>query len=207
MATGQQLIASAEKANCKRLRQFVRQVQSENLQLLPPESAVCWQTRPPDIVSPLPSVLLEECDIPGVGWFTAHSSGHVRVIFPDRTCLDMYADFQKRIGICEQHSDTEVPTLTSNYAKYIKAAIDWSGWVNSSPSERYMYYKDSPYDPEKRASVDSELKKIRCFNYLVESQLGQPRTGPVIDAQDTHPPDRWVQITIDFPMKSKVKVC
>ena len=66
------------------------------------------QTRPPDIVSPLPSVLLEECDIPGFGRFTAHSSGHVRVIFPDRTCLDMYADFQKRIGICEQHSDTEV---------------------------------------------------------------------------------------------------
>ncbi|KAK2170996.1 hypothetical protein NP493_1116g00002 [Ridgeia piscesae] len=176
---------------------FMRQVQGENLQLLPADVAVCWQTKHIDLVPPLASVLLEECDIPNVGRFTAHSSGHVRIVFTDRTCLDMFADFQHRLATCQQHSDTEVPKVTSEwtelpkgvcrlllptghyhmvqvvnpgiYTKYVAAAMDWAGWVNSSPSERYMYYKDSLYDTDKRATVDSELKKIRCFNYLLET--------------------------------------
>jgi len=53
------------------------------------------------------------------------------------------------------------------FFRYVAAAMDWAGWVNSSPSERYMYYKDSLYDTDKRATVDSELKKIRCFNCIL----------------------------------------
>ena len=47
----------------------------------------------------------------GVGRFTAYSSGRVRILFSDRTSLDMYADFSKRLGACKQHSQQQEQVL------------------------------------------------------------------------------------------------
>lgn len=53
----------------------------------------------------LPTSVLEECTVPDFGRFTAFSSGHVRIVFNDRTSLDMWCDFSKRLECCIQHSE------------------------------------------------------------------------------------------------------
>lgn len=57
------------------------------------------------VIDPLPTSVLEECTIPNYGRFTAFSSGHVRIVFNDRTSLDMWCDFSKRLECCIQHSE------------------------------------------------------------------------------------------------------
>ena len=54
------------------------------------------------------STLLEKCVIPGYGKFTALSNGQVRIVFEDRTSLDMTCDFSKRINSCLEHSGEHV---------------------------------------------------------------------------------------------------
>ena len=56
------------------------------------------------LADPVPSTLLEECTIQGYGKFTALSNGQVRIVFRDRTSLDMTCDFTKRISNCLEHS-------------------------------------------------------------------------------------------------------
>ena len=47
---------------------------------------------------PPPMVLLEENVVDGLGRFSVYSNGHIRVLFNDRTCLDMMTDLNKRLG-------------------------------------------------------------------------------------------------------------
>ena len=56
------------------------------------------------LTDPMPSTVLEECVIQGYGKFTALSNGQVRIVFQDRTSLDMTCDFTKRISNCLEHS-------------------------------------------------------------------------------------------------------
>lgn len=44
--------------------------------------------------------------MPGFGRFTAFTNGRIRVIFEDRTALDMVSDFSNRLHGCMQHSDS-----------------------------------------------------------------------------------------------------
>ncbi len=44
------------------------------------------------------TVLLEENVVEGLGKFTAYSNGHVRVMYEDRTCVDLVADLSARMG-------------------------------------------------------------------------------------------------------------
>ncbi|KAK3092815.1 hypothetical protein FSP39_007490 [Pinctada imbricata] len=71
----------------------------------------CWKHKLA-VVQPLSTYLLEECTVPGYGRFTAFSNGHVRILFEDRTSLDMDCDFSKRIECCLQHSEdgTHMPS-------------------------------------------------------------------------------------------------
>ena len=57
------------------------------------------------VVEPLSTSVLEECTVPGYGRFTAYSNGRIRVVFEDRTALDMVADFSQRLKGCLKHSD------------------------------------------------------------------------------------------------------
>ena len=57
------------------------------------------------VVEPLSTSVLEECSVPGYGRFTAYSNGRIRVVFEDRTALDMVADFSQRLKGCLKHSD------------------------------------------------------------------------------------------------------
>ncbi|PVD19073.1 hypothetical protein C0Q70_21632 [Pomacea canaliculata] len=61
---------------------------------------------PVHVVEPLPLSILEECLVPGFGRFTAFTNGRIRVIFEDRTALDMVSDFSNRLHGCMQHSDS-----------------------------------------------------------------------------------------------------
>ncbi|XP_041359472.1 uncharacterized protein C5orf34 homolog isoform X2 [Gigantopelta aegis] len=65
----------------------------------------CWKKEEVKIVEPLPVQTLEECHIPGWGKFTAHTNGRVRIVFEDRTSMDLVCDFSKRIAECVCHSN------------------------------------------------------------------------------------------------------
>ncbi len=54
------------------------------------------------------TALLEECQVEGVGRFSAFSSGRVRVVYVDRTSLDMSADLRARIRNKDQQEVVSV---------------------------------------------------------------------------------------------------
>lgn len=51
--------------------------------------------------------------------------------------------------------------------RYIKAAREWSAWVNCSPDERYGFYADTLHDSDKVEEIGKELRKISCFNCIL----------------------------------------
>ncbi|XP_060071260.1 uncharacterized protein C5orf34 homolog [Ylistrum balloti] len=53
----------------------------------------------------LPTSLLEDCCIPNHGKFSAYSNGHVRILFDDRTSLEMTCDFSRRVKSCLEHTE------------------------------------------------------------------------------------------------------
>ena len=55
--------------------------------------------------------------------------------------------------------------------RYTQAAVEWAAWVNTVPSERYDFYKDTVHDWDKRASVEVELQKINCFNCILDCHV------------------------------------
>ncbi|XP_013421186.1 uncharacterized protein C5orf34 homolog [Lingula anatina] len=77
-----------------------------------------------------------------------------------------------------------------NYAKYVRVAEEWAEWVNTLPGERQDFYKDTVYDPVKQRSIQSELKKIQCFNYILENS--HPFTHLKIDNQGRRHPESQV---------------
>ncbi|XP_035693948.1 uncharacterized protein C5orf34 homolog [Branchiostoma floridae] len=69
----------------------------------------CWKDDPAaDPTPPLPSMLLEESEVAGLGRFQAYSDGRVHVVFEDRTVLDTVFDFSGRVQRCKQHSPEKV---------------------------------------------------------------------------------------------------
>ncbi|XP_061183350.1 uncharacterized protein C5orf34 homolog [Saccostrea echinata] len=87
----------------KRASRFLNQADQED-KVLTKADVCCWKQQSL-VIEPLPTSVLEECTVPGYGRFTAFSSGHVRIVFNDRTSLDMWCDFSKRVECCIQHSD------------------------------------------------------------------------------------------------------
>ncbi|XP_078695323.1 uncharacterized protein C5orf34 homolog [Branchiostoma floridae x Branchiostoma belcheri] len=69
----------------------------------------CWKDAPAaDPAPPLPSMLLEESEVAGLGRFQAYSDGRVHVVFQDRTVLDTVFDFSRRVQRCKRHSPEKV---------------------------------------------------------------------------------------------------
>ena len=74
-----------------------------------------------------------------------------------------------RLLLPHGHYQTVPITEPGNFSYYVSAALHWAAWVNSQPSERFDFYKDTIHDPAKVLSIEQELKKINCFNYLLDS--------------------------------------
>ncbi|XP_025078550.1 uncharacterized protein LOC112554763 isoform X5 [Pomacea canaliculata] len=186
----------------------------ENSKLSKIEDLACWKHVPVHVVEPLPLSILEECLVPGFGRFTAFTNGRIRVIFEDRTALDMVSDFSNRLHGCMQHSDSfgrETSDVYSQgltaeklsslrvsgldqmlrphqsrlllpcgkyimvevdkpgiYQRYVNAAMEWITWVQSSPEERRQFYHKRHNTISAQLSAKMELKKIECFNYIVD---------------------------------------
>ncbi|CAG5127712.1 unnamed protein product, partial [Candidula unifasciata] len=64
----------------------------------------CWKKEAVAIVEPLTSSLLEECIVEGLGKFSAFTNGRVRIVFEDRTALDMVCNVSQRVQECFGHS-------------------------------------------------------------------------------------------------------
>lgn len=87
------------------------------------------------------------------------------------TALKVNADLRE--GFCKlllpngqyQVVDVKKPGL---YRKYTDAAIEWSLWVNSLPSQRKEFYTKWQQQQSDEQMVHRELQKIKCFNYIVD---------------------------------------
>lgn len=61
------------------------------------------QHKDSEVFEPESTTLLEQCDIPGHGKFSAMSNGEIRILFVDRTSLDMITDLSQRLAAAEKH--------------------------------------------------------------------------------------------------------
>ncbi|XP_059143355.1 uncharacterized protein C5orf34 homolog [Physella acuta] len=59
------------------------------------------------------------------------------------------------------------------YKKYIQAAHEWAMWVNASPLERQHFYTQLYAPAIIQQVVDSELKRINCFKYMLEHTIAK----------------------------------
>ncbi|XP_052783044.1 uncharacterized protein LOC128219272 [Mya arenaria] len=153
----------------------------------------CWKHEDVILTEPGTTTTLEECEIPGYGKFTARSNGEVRITFTDRTCLDMAADFSsklakrheiektskvlvdKKLGVCRlllPNGNYQMINVNDprQYKRYVSLALEWIDWVNSPSKEREQFYKDRP-EAALKQSVEKELQKIQCFNYIVDKTV------------------------------------
>ncbi|XP_005100231.2 uncharacterized protein C5orf34 homolog [Aplysia californica] len=175
------------------------------------EEVPCWKKEVVAVVEPLSSSLLEECQVEGLGKFSAFTSGRVRIVFDDRVALDLQCNFSRRLEECSKHSKDPQPFLVQNtsglpfsytsgrlmlpsgqyvtvdigspgpYRKYVQAAKEWASWVNASPMERQEFYQKQHLPTVMQRAAELELKKIFCFNYILEQtqlceQVGQQGT-------------------------------
>ncbi|KAL3846781.1 hypothetical protein ACJMK2_017739 [Sinanodonta woodiana] len=80
----------------KRAARFLNYAKQED-SILPASSDICcWKYQDTMPQEPLPITVLEECVVPSYGRFVALSNGLVRIVFNDRTSLEITADFSKR---------------------------------------------------------------------------------------------------------------
>ncbi|BFZ00322.1 hypothetical protein BsWGS_03360 [Bradybaena similaris] len=75
------------------------------------EEVPCWKKEVIAVVEPLSSSLLEECIVGGLGKFSAFTNGRVRIVFEDRTALDMVCDVSRRVQECFRHSQEPLVSL------------------------------------------------------------------------------------------------
>ncbi|KAL4220206.1 hypothetical protein ACF0H5_020614 [Mactra antiquata] len=81
----------------------------------------------------------------------------------------------KKSGTCKlllpnghyQMIDIQHPGI---YKRYIDVAREWADWVNSSPAQRQIFYREKNQN-NMNLSVERELQKIQCFNYIVDNTL------------------------------------
>ncbi|XP_050398660.2 uncharacterized protein C5orf34 homolog [Patella vulgata] len=168
------------------------------------EELPCWKHEESKPMEPISCEILEECCVPGRGKFSAYTNGRIRVVFDDRTALDMVCDFSNRLDECLQHSEKPstanvMPRVTGFdrlmgrescrlllpngqyilvditkpgiYNKYVTAAIEWAKWVNSLPKDRGHFYQDMEESNKQPYCVAAELKKINCFNYIIDNTV------------------------------------
>lgn len=170
---------------------------------------VCYEYTKSSETQEIPSlpVVIEECIIPGIGRFTAHSNGNLHVVFTDRTCLDMMIELSTRLF--PQNSDNGTFRLRSRfspewpagycrlllpnghyhfvnisypevpYKRYVSCALDWAAWLNTPATERCAFYGEQSAECQRINAVELELRKIQCFSHILEDSF-LPQTKIVL---------------------------
>ncbi|XP_033760537.1 uncharacterized protein C5orf34 homolog [Pecten maximus] len=87
----------------KRAHRFLSQAGQED-KMITNADVCCWKYVEKKLEL-LPTTLLEDCCVPNHGKFSAYSNGHVRILFDDRTSLEMTADFSRRVKSCLEHTE------------------------------------------------------------------------------------------------------
>ncbi|XP_074657852.1 uncharacterized protein C5orf34 homolog [Tubulanus polymorphus] len=178
--------------------------------------SICWQVNADDLRMELPS-LLEEERVTEIGHFRAYSSGRVRVLFTDRISLDLNFDIERL-----QRQTKEIPDSwsvepflpktirlllrsgqyyyvnTSNpqqYCRYIDFTKAWITWVMSE--NRTEFFKDTINGNQQAMSVQCELQKIKCFNYLLDNLTLSTATTTDSETKQTTSPS-WRPIDKKF---------
>ncbi|OWF52201.1 hypothetical protein KP79_PYT20100 [Mizuhopecten yessoensis] len=87
----------------KRAHRFLLQAGQED-QMITNADVCCWKYVEKKLEL-VPTTVLEDCCVPGHGKFSAYSNGHVRILFDDRTSLEMTCDFSRRVKNCLEHTE------------------------------------------------------------------------------------------------------
>ncbi|XP_071838776.1 uncharacterized protein C5orf34 homolog isoform X2 [Apostichopus japonicus] len=150
---------------------------------------VCWKTdeKKSQPLPTKPTQLVEECQADGIGNFIALSNGYVRVIFTDRTTLELQVDMMLDERNLSQHfKDTNrIRLFPENFGRvllpngtemvvdlrnpgemerYTSLAIEWANWISLPKSQRRSAYTDPTQHLDKISLVESELQRLRRFN-------------------------------------------
>ncbi|XP_064639068.1 uncharacterized protein C5orf34 homolog [Lineus longissimus] len=155
-----------------------------------PEDPPCWLDQD-DIVKPAPTVLESEQVVPGIGKFTAYSNGRIRIVFTDRASLDMTCGLErgrKQVALLGKKFDVKqiMSSLcrmfmpTGHYlqvqihdpgdcSKYIDYAKDWAEWLITPGDRRAPVFGEDLDGTTRKMSVQQELQKIKCFNYILDN--------------------------------------
>ncbi|CAH3105473.1 unnamed protein product [Porites lobata] len=145
----------------------------------------CWKEQsnlPVVLPKPFyPANVMETAVVAGTGRFKAYSNGNINIVFSDRTILDLRnvtdnkENEHENSSLCQlilSNGDVQQFSLADEeqcalYQRYLQTAQHWKDWVNSSPSQRRTFYKDTLWDPEKRGAMSLEIDKIKRFNCIL----------------------------------------
>ncbi|XP_022098719.1 uncharacterized protein C5orf34 homolog isoform X2 [Acanthaster planci] len=93
----------------RKASRLLQNTMQAELGLISGEENCCWKANSGWLLkSPNTTVVLEESKIEGLGQFIAFSNGKVRVVFSDRTTLDMEWDFRNRVDGNGEHQNKNV---------------------------------------------------------------------------------------------------
>ncbi|XP_071085193.1 uncharacterized protein C5orf34 homolog [Haliotis cracherodii] len=153
------------------------------------EEQPCWKVAPTTVQEPLSVSILEEAYIPGAGRFTAHTNGRVRVVFDDRTSLDMVCDFSRRVEECAQHTHADSQQCVNSSLPNVATVTALDNEVDSNtcrlllPSGKYILVnKLKPGTYHKYVSQATEWASWVNASPLDRKQFYE-RLGQTVNAQ------------------------
>ncbi|XP_064615401.1 uncharacterized protein C5orf34 homolog [Liolophura sinensis] len=207
----------------------------------------CWkynQEKTAPNISEARSTVKCEHNIPGLGKFLAYTNGKIRIVFADRTALDMMSESCKDGSPSGSYGDGDgsQPKVTCDsvyrsqkarvwgelipaghcrlllpsgqytlvklsspgpYKTCVDYALEWCAWCNTPVRDRTQFYANATLPNSSRdVSPDTELRKINCFNYVVENTVLKHQSlgvGPSGDGCRFAPLDGLCYRTSDAP--------
>eukprot|EP00775_Hariotina_reticulata_P002741 gene2740-3036_t len=86
---------------------------------------------------PLSTDVVEEQEVPGLGRFVATADGRVKVLFDDRTILNLSVDGSSCRLLLRDGTQREVlSNCPVGVEQYVQAALEFAAWAHTSPEQR-----------------------------------------------------------------------
>jgi hypothetical protein len=117
-----------------------------------------------------------------LGRFRAFSDGRVRVVFADRTILQVApSEFTDECSFT--YRDGSMGKCTSDSASpaqqhYLRLAMDFAQWAFATPAQRFRRHE---LQLEQQRLIATELHKITIRHELNSVTVGPSRTDPIED--------------------------
>ncbi|XP_033637479.1 uncharacterized protein C5orf34 homolog isoform X2 [Asterias rubens] len=149
----------------RKASRLLQNVMQADFGLIPFKTKCCWKEQMPfgSVIHPSPATILEESTIKELGSFVAYSNGRVRVVFSDRTILDMIHDFSLRISgnVSDVEDNSDLPDTSNKIARIRKS-------IFSSDLQRGVCQLLLPNGEMKQVHLADPQKYIRYVEVAME---------------------------------------